>query len=119
MVGLENLYRRARRIQREQWAELMVDFLTAVSSAEEADSLLADLSAVADRLLVRLGPPLRPPAEDARVWSKPLDETGLCVNLVVDYPERMCYVTEKLLGDSGRPGEEWLELDLFHPALSG
>jgi hypothetical protein len=49
---------------------------------------------------------------EAKVWSEPLEGTGLFVNLVVDYPERMAYVTHDLVQDSGRPGSRWLEVAL-------
>jgi len=109
VIGLENLYRRARRAPREDWPGLVTEFLRTVRLAEAEDSLPASLDPVAGQLLVRLGHPLKviPPA--ARVWSLPLAGTALCVNLVVDYPNRMSYVTEQLVTDSGRPGGDWLE----------
>jgi hypothetical protein len=35
--------------------------------------------------------------------------TDLTINLVIDHPSRMCYVSDKLVADSGRPGEMWLD----------
>jgi hypothetical protein len=109
VVGLENLFRRLRRERREQWPMLMADFLGAVSSAEPGTLLPSDLASAAERLLVRLGPPFRREAGNAQIWSQAVGETGLGINLVVDYPNRMCYVTEQLVRDSGRPAQEWLD----------
>lgn len=109
-IGIENLYRRARRAERQEWPELIGEFLRTVSSAEDSENLPKELSAVAGQLLLRVGQPLKLPAEDdAQVWSQSLSGTSLVVNLVIDYPNRMCYVTEKLVEDSGRAGGEWVE----------
>jgi hypothetical protein len=107
-VGLENLYRRARRVERSDWPALIAEFLNTVLDGEQPE-LPANLSTVADRLLLRLGPPMRVRPTDVRVWHKPLAGTGLGINLVVDSADRMCYVTEQMVTDSGQPGEVWLE----------
>jgi len=112
VVGLENLYRRARRAARADWPGLVSEFLRTVCVAESEANLPASLDAVAGQLLVRLGHPLRPMPQAARVWSLPLAGTDLCINLVIDYPNRMSYVTEQLVADSGRPGRDWLEQGL-------
>lgn len=108
-IGLENLYRRARRSERETWPALIREFLTTVLAAEQEENLPDELAGVADKILVRLGQPLRAMTEDAKVWSRPLDDTGLFLNLVIDYPDRMCYVTAQLVEASGQPGSHWLE----------
>ena len=108
LVGLENLFRRARQAQREGWPALITEFLKTVGTIDPGENLPEELAAVADRLLVRLGPPMKALPGDASVWSQPLEDTGLAVNLVVDYPNRMAYVTEDLVENSGRPGGEWL-----------
>jgi hypothetical protein len=112
VIGLENLFRRARQIDRADWPDLVRDFLDTVGTISEDEALPANLEGVADRLLVRLGPPLSKLPEEDRVWAQALADTGLWVNLVVDYPNRMCYVTEQLVADSGRPGSRWLEAAL-------
>ena len=109
VIGLENLYRRARREPREEWPVLIAEFLCTAKAATKDENLPADLATVADQLLVRLGQPLPAMPDEAKVWSQPLADTGLDINLVVDYSNRMCYVTQKLVNDSGRPGSEWLE----------
>lgn len=108
-VGLENLYRRAKRTPREQWPELISEFLQTVCSAESAENLPADLASVADQLLVRLGKPIKLEDEEARVWAQAIDGTDLVANIVIDYPNRMCYVTDRLVETSGRPGSEWFQ----------
>jgi hypothetical protein len=108
-VGLENLYRRARRGERAEWPALISEFLRSVLSTEVNEDLPTNLAAVADQLMVRLGQPLQPAPDEARVWMQPLPGTGLVVNLVVDYPNRMIYATEEMIAASGRSGAEWLE----------
>jgi len=109
-VGLENLYRRVRRHGRETWPELIADFLRKVFAGTDKDS--DDLNAVADRILVRLARPFTGLPKDAQVWSHPLGDTGLIACLVVDHAETMRYVTEDMVTESGKPGEEWLERGL-------
>jgi hypothetical protein len=104
VVGLENLYRRARREPREAWPALIVEFLQVADTAAQNELLPADLASVADQLLVRLGPPM---PEGTSVWTVPL-AGNLYANLVIDYPDRMCYVTEELVQASGKAGTEWL-----------
>jgi hypothetical protein len=107
LVGLENLFRRARRVERADWPQVIVDFLRTGQQAP-IDDPPKDLAAVADRLLVRVGPPLARRGEEPQVWSQPLAGTLLFVNLVIDFPQSMFYVTEQLMADSGRPCQEWL-----------
>lgn len=109
VVGLENLYRRARRLPREDWPNLIAEFLRQVNITGQIDELPNDLALVADQLLIRLGKPLQSLSDDARVWAMPLEGTDLVINLVIDYPNRMIYVTEKLVEDAGRAGDEWLQ----------
>ncbi|MBY0521870.1 MAG: hypothetical protein K2R98_00640 [Gemmataceae bacterium] len=109
VVGLENLFRRARRVERNEWKDLITEFLRQVNVTEQKDDLPTDLATVADQLLVRLGKPLQSLPDEARVWAQPLDGTDLVLTLVIDYPQRMIYVTEKLIADSGKEGAVWLD----------
>jgi hypothetical protein len=107
-VGVENLYRRARRANRSDWPALITEFLRTVASAGRSANLPTDLAHVAGQLLVRLGPPLSAPSPEGRVWAEPLNDTALSVSLVVDFPDRLCYVTDQLVESSGQPGAVWL-----------
>jgi hypothetical protein len=60
----------------------------------------------------RLGKPFTDLPEDLRPWRLDLNETGLVVHLVIDSPESVIYVNDKVVGASGRPGQEWLALAL-------
>jgi hypothetical protein len=111
-VGLDNLYRRARQIPREEWPALIVDFLKTIQTVDPDEALPKDLATVAEQLLVRLGQPLQRGDDAPKVWSRPLGDTKLFVNLVIDFPNRMSYVTEELIGNSDRPADEWLERGL-------
>src|SRR5262245_24129746 len=55
VVGVDNLYRRARLEPRTDWPELITGFLRSVQAAESAGDFPTELSVVADRLLIRLG----------------------------------------------------------------
>lgn len=108
IVGLENLYRRARRAPRPEWPQIIAEFLQTVRAAEQTEHLPADLASVTEQILPRLGYPLKAPA-DAAIWFAPLNGTDLVINLVIDYPDRMCYVTESLIQSSNQSGLDWLE----------
>lgn len=108
-IGLENIFRRARRQPRTEWPELIAEFLTSLSKVGAQDNLPASLSEVADQLLIRVGTPLVPTATGPPMWSLPLGNTGLVANLVIDYPDRMCYVHESLVEHSDQPGGYWFE----------
>src|SRR5438132_314708 len=69
VVGLENLFRRARRAERAEWPEIIADFLK-TSQLAPIDDPPQNLVEVADQLLVRLGPPLAPGSEAPPVWSQ-------------------------------------------------
>jgi hypothetical protein len=108
VVGLENLYRRAKRAERADWPELISSFLQ-TSQMGPIDDPPKDLASVADQILVRLGPPLAT-QDGPEVWQKPIEGTGLCLSLVIDFPQSMFYVTAALVEESEKPGEDWLDL---------
>ncbi len=112
VVGLENLFRRARRTPRADWQELVVEFLTSAVVADQDQELPTDLKSVADKLLIRVGPPFSRRAHEAELWSQPIENTPLVVNLVIDFPQRMIYVARQLVADSGQSGEHWLRIAL-------
>lgn len=111
-VGLENLYRRARRTERGDWPVLIADFLGKLRDAEQHVADSANLMAVADRVLVRLckGFPVLP--DNAKVWSEPVAGTDFSICLVVDQPDTMSYVTEAMIAESDKSGSEWFALAL-------
>ncbi|HEY1859207.1 MAG TPA: hypothetical protein VGG61_02575, partial [Gemmataceae bacterium] len=108
LVGLENLYRRARREERGQWPALIGDFLQRVREAEKTRPTDVKLAAVADRLLVRFGQPFSSRSTQAPVWWQALEGTDLGVNLVIDQADTMVYVTDEMLAASGQPSDHWL-----------
>jgi hypothetical protein len=108
-IGLENLYRRARREPRELWPAFIADFLRRINAAGQADRPPEELVATAERLLVRLGQGRFGGTTGLKVWSHKLAGTDLQACLVIDSPETMFYVTEEMVTQSGQPGESWLE----------
>jgi hypothetical protein len=110
-IGLANLYRRAKGAERADWAAMIRDFLEHVTGAISGPKIPDDLMTVAGQLRPRVGKPF---ARDARAypWGIPLPGTGLEINLVIDYPHTMAYVTDDMLAKTGRAGEDLLDLAL-------
>ncbi len=105
-VGLDNLYRRLRREARGTWADQIADLLGSVPP--EAIEPPADLSEVADRLLVRLSQPIKSDNSAIDVWSQTLVNHQIVATLVIDYPSSMSYVSAAMIAASGQSGEFWL-----------
>lgn len=105
-IGLDNLYRRLRREPRERWRDLLVELLTSVT--RDAATPPESLHAVADQLLVRLGPPASRQDPETEIWQMSLAAGRLVVSLVIDYPTSMSYVSTKLITESGHDAAYWL-----------
>jgi hypothetical protein len=112
LIGLENLYRRIRGTERSTWPTFITEFLQAALGPTTDAPVPTDLNAVAEQVLVRLGPPLAAQPDEAEVWARPLADTDLVLNLVIDFPDRMIYVTEAMVESSGRAGDDWLNTAL-------
>jgi hypothetical protein len=110
-VGLSNLHRRARAAGRAEWPAMIREFLSHVTGALAGPKIPDDLTAVADQLRPRLGKPFAREGK-AHPWGVPLPGTGLEINLVIDYPHTMAYVTEEMLKKTGKGGEDLLDLAL-------
>src|SRR5437879_1995894 len=68
LLGLETLFRRIRRTERDSWPGLLTELLGSVT--REALSVPADLNEVADRLRIRLCPPFALQEQDSDVWCQ-------------------------------------------------
>ncbi|MBA4065072.1 MAG: hypothetical protein C0501_15425 [Isosphaera sp.] len=110
-VGLANLYRRAKAADRAEWPAVIRAFLENVTGALSGPKIPDDLSAVTAQLRPRLGKPFGRHGR-AYPWGVPLRGTGLEINLVVDYPNTMAYVTDEMLRKTGRAGEDLLDVAL-------
>ena len=110
-VGLSNLHRRARAAGRAEWPAMIREFLSHVTGALTGPKIPDDLTAVANQLRPRLGKPFGREGK-AHPWGVPLPGTGLEINLVIDYPHTMAYVTEEMLKKTGKGGEDLLDLAL-------
>jgi hypothetical protein len=106
VLGLENLFRRLRAEARAEWPGLIVEMLRAVPPEPAATPTLDE---VAERILLRLGPPFGSGAEAREVWYQPLVGKRLGVTLVIDHPNSMSYVTSQQIADSGQDAQEWVE----------
>jgi hypothetical protein len=106
LLGLENLYRRLRSEDRSQWPKLIVEMLHNVPVEASETTALSD---VAERVLVRLGPPTSRIGEpDKEIWFQPLLGKHFGLTLVVDHPNAMSYVNHGQLAASGQDGPTWL-----------
>ncbi len=110
-VGLTNLYRRAKAAGQAEWPEMIREFIRHVTSTLGGPKIPDDLNGVADQIRPRVGKPFARSAK-AYPWGIPLPGTGLEINLVIDYPNTMAYVTDEMLTRTGRTGEELLEVAL-------
>jgi hypothetical protein len=108
-VGLAKLYRRAEVQAKAEWPGLVREFLEHVTAALAGPKLPDDLMTVSGQLRPRLG---RPFSREGKCypWGIPLPGTGLEINLVIDYPNTMAYVTEEMLARTGEAGEDLLDL---------
>src|SRR5882724_3373735 len=108
VLALENLYRRVRADDRGTWPDALVDFLSQIPD-EALVNPPGSLAEVADRILVRLGPPFTAKDPITEIWSQRIAGSPLVATLVVDYPNSMSYVTTKMIAESGEDGEFWLK----------
>src|SRR5437868_6982140 len=85
LLALENLYRRVRPVERATWPDVLVEFLAQIPD-EALSNPPTCLAEVADRVLVRLGPPFAAQNPPAEVWSHPVASAFIVATLVIDYP---------------------------------
>jgi hypothetical protein len=107
--GLQNIERRLAPLPEGERVDRLLHHLRQLTSVHPT----SDLAAARERLLVRLRPAFEEGDEIGRhVWNQPLGDTGLTQVLVIDHPDAMNYVTNDMLTDSGRTGEQWLDFAL-------
>jgi hypothetical protein len=110
-IGLVNLHRRAAAADPSEWPAMIREFLAHRAAFLKAPALPDDLTTISTRLRPRLGRPCDR-TDKTPPWYLPLPGTGLEINLVVDFPHGMVYVTEPMLGRSRKRGEDLLDLAL-------
>jgi hypothetical protein len=110
-IGLSNLHRRAKVAERSEWPPMIHEFLEHIVGTLSGPTIPNDLTTIATQLRPRLG---RPFSREGRAypWGIPLPGTGLEINLVIDYPNTMAYVTEEMLKKTTSSGEDLLDLAL-------
>jgi hypothetical protein len=106
-IGLGNLYRRAKGVEHAEWALMIQEFLQHITGTLTG-KIPDDLAAIAERLRPRLGRPFSREAE-TYPWGVPLPGTGLEINLVVDFPNTMAYVTPAMLKKTRSSAEDLLD----------
>ena len=110
-IGLSNLHRRARVAKKAEWTHMIREFLGHVTGAITGTTIPENLTTVASRLRPRLGKPFTREGK-AHPWGIPLAGTDLEINLVIDFPNTMAYVTDEMLEKTGLAGEDLLDLAL-------
>jgi hypothetical protein len=110
-IGLTNLHRRVRGADPAEWPQVIREFLNHLTSVLTTPAIPDDLATVADRLRPRLGPPFDRVGQK-HPWGIPLPGTGLEINLVVDFPHTMAYVTDAMLAKSRTKAEDLLDIAL-------
>jgi len=110
-IGLSNLHRRAKGADKAEWPKMIREFLEHLTDVLAGPKIPHDLNTVSDRLRPRLGRPFTRQGK-TYPWGIPLPGTGLEINLVIDYPNTMAYVTEEMLRKTGAAGEDLLDLAL-------
>ena len=110
-IGLSNLYRRAKAAEKVEWPAMIREFLGHLTGAIGGTKIPDDLTTVSAQLRPRLGKPFSREGK-AHPWGIPLPGTGLEINLVVDFPNTMAYVTEDMLRSTRKAGEDLLDVAL-------
>ena len=108
-VGTGNLFKRVKLNDPAESAALVRDFLTNVTSVSSPEWKMPEtLEECADRVLPRIGLPFAGAVKAP--WSKPLPGAdGLVLNLVVDFPTTMAYVTADMMTASATSPGDWLD----------
>jgi hypothetical protein len=112
-IGLSNLYRRAKAAEKAEWPQMIREFLEHITGALSGPKIPDDLTTVANNLRPRVGRPFSREGK-AFPWGIPLPGTGLEINLVIDYPNTMAYVTDDMLKKTGKAGEDLLDIALVN-----
>ena len=110
-IGLSNLYRRARAAERSEWPGMIREFLDHIAGTFDGPDIPNDLATIEQQLRPRLGKPFDRDAE-TYPWGIPLPGTGLEINLVIDFPNTMAYVTEKMLETTSQTSDDLLDTAL-------
>jgi hypothetical protein len=110
-IGLTNLYRRAKAAERSEWPTMIREFLEHIMGSCNGPTIPNDLATIVTQLRPRLGLPFSRETR-AHPWGLPLPGTGLEINLVIDYPNTMAYVTEDMLKKTTQSAEDLLDLAL-------
>jgi hypothetical protein len=110
-VGLANLYRRVKGAEPTEWPAMIRAFLDHILGTLGGPAIPDNLATIALQLRPRLGKPFSREAQ-TYPWGIPLPGTGLEINLVIDYPNTMAYVTEGMLKKSRSAGDELLDFAL-------
>ena len=112
-IGLANLFRRVCSSPSEVSEQIVRNFFESAQVDTQGESpLLPDsIDDAAEQLRIRIGKPFTD--DDKAPWSMTLpglDE--LALNLVVDYPTMMAFVTKPMMEASSAGPEHWLERGL-------
>ena len=103
-IGLSNLNRHTKAAEKPEWPQMIREFLGHVTGALAGPKIPDDLTTVANQLRPRLGKPFAREGK-AYPWGLSLPGTGLEINIVIDFPNTMAYVTDDMLKKTAGPGK--------------
>lgn len=107
-LGLSNLLRRFRNVQAADRQRVIQEFIGHILQSGATQPDLPDqLEHVRHRVLVRVGQPFS--GIERLPWSKRLPGTDLILNLVIDFPNFMTYVTPEQIENSQETPGDWLD----------
>jgi hypothetical protein len=110
-MGLSNLLRRVKTAEPTETESIVQHFLANLLDAMDSkDAMPETMEDAAPRLLPRLGQPFA--KGQAQPWAKPFPGTPLHINLVIDFPTTMAYVTKDLMEKSDTPPGDWVDVAL-------
>lgn len=109
---LGNLHTRVKNAESEDHErEIITGFLNTLAQKEEIPD---DLDECRKQIMPRVGKPFQLSDPDAAPWRQKIGDTGLVLNLVIDFPDKMAYVRTETLEKTNRAVEEWIELALVN-----
>ncbi|MFO0863649.1 MAG: hypothetical protein U0744_03140 [Gemmataceae bacterium] len=109
---LGNLHARVKNAENDEHErEIITGFFNTLAQRDEIPD---DLDECRKQIMPRVGKPFQLNDPDAAPWHQKLGDTGLVLNLVVDFPDKMAYVRSETLEKTNRPIDEWIELGLVN-----
>lgn len=109
-LSLGNVYKRCQNAPRADWGGIIGEFVKHMASATREAAMPDRLEDAVDNLFIRIGMPFPKSLGEGVPWNRPVGDTGLVMNLVVDHPHFVSYVATKLIEESGQDADHWVDI---------